>query len=92
MDEQHEGPEEVKPKPVAPDAWKEVVMGQASHPLLPPHPAPPEATEDELTAAAMEDPGDVATTEADASPTLWRVVVVMLIALVALAVVFRVIR
>jgi len=49
-------PEEPTAQPVAPNAWKPVIMGQVSGDLLPPHPGAPEATEDELTQAALSDP------------------------------------
>lgn len=73
-----------------PEAWKTVYMGQLSHDLVPFHPEPPEAPEDELTREAMEDPGDVTRADADGerAPTLWRLVVVVLVAVGALAIVF----
>ena len=88
MNEPPLNPETDGPRPVAPDAWKDVVMGQISHPLVPPHPEPAEAGEDDLTQAAMTDPADVAYQEGDPRPTFWRVVVVALIAVAALAIVF----
>jgi len=88
MNEPNPTPEEEGPRPAPPDAWKDVVMGQVSHPLVAPHPEPPEAGEDELTQAAMADPADVAYQQGDPRPTFWRVLVVVLIAVAALAVVF----
>ena len=65
-------------------------MGQISADLVPFHPAPPEASEDELTQAAMADPRDVNldTGHQAGSPTLWRLLTVLLVAVAALAVVF----
>jgi hypothetical protein len=63
-------------------------MGQASHDLLPPHPGPPEAPEDDLTREALEDPAAESREDEHTHPTLWRVVVLMLVALAALSVVF----
>ena len=88
MNEPNPTPGEDGPRPTPPDAWKDVVMGQVSHPLVAPHPEPAEAGEDELTQAAMADPADVAHQEGDPRPTFWRVLVVVLIAVAALAVVF----
>jgi len=78
------------PVPVAGDAWKPVVMGQVSGDLFPRHPEPPEAPLDELTEAALNDPANVAHQEGDSAPTFWRVLVVVLIAVAALAIVFRI--
>ena len=71
------------------DAWKPVIMGQVCGELLPPHPEPPEAPEDELTQAALSDPDGLDAQEHDPSPTLWRLVVLVLIAVGALSIVFR---
>ena len=87
MDEQGMDPEEA-PRP-DPEAWKPVVMGQLSGDLIPPHPEPPEAPEDELTEAALSDPMNVAYQEEDPHPTFWRVLVLVCIAVGALSIVFR---
>jgi hypothetical protein len=73
-----------------PEAWKTVYMGQLTQDLVPFHPEPPEAPEDELTRAAMEDPIDVTREDAhgESAPTLWRLITVIMIAVAALAVVF----
>lgn len=83
--------EQPLPEPPAQPAntWKPVIMGQVSGDLLPPHPGAPEASEDELTQAALSDPADVAYEEPDPHPTFWRVLVIVLIAVGALSVVFR---
>jgi hypothetical protein len=71
------------------DAWKLVYFGQISRDLVPYHPEPPEATEDELTRAALEDPDSVTRGEpGPVGPTLWRVLAVFAIAVGALALVF----
>ena len=81
-------PEE-KPKPVDKDAWKLVYFGQLSRDLVPYHPEPPEAPEDELTQAALSDPDSVTRGETAApGPTFWRVLVLMAIAIGSLALVF----
>ena len=71
------------------DAWKLVYFGQISRDLVPYHPEPPEAPEDELTRAALEDPDSVTRGEpGPVGPTLWRVLAVFAIAVGALALVF----
>jgi len=78
--------------PVAPgdkDAWKVVYFGQLSRDLVPYHPDPPEAPEDELTQAALSDPDSVTGAEAEPTgPTFWRVLVVVAVAIASLALVF----
>ena len=77
------------PAPKDRDAWKLVYFGQLSRDLVPYHPEPPEAPEDELTRAALEDPDSVTRGEAPhLAPTLWRVLAVLAIAVGALALVF----
>lgn len=69
------------------DAFKQVYLGQVSEPLVRPHPEPPEAEEDELTRAALADP----TTPFDvkrSEPSAWRLVAILLMAALALAIVF----
>ena len=80
---------ELGPPPKDKDAWKLVYFGQISRDLVPYHPEPPEAPEDELTRAALEDPDNVHRGEpAPVGPTLWRVLAVFAIAVGALALVF----
>jgi hypothetical protein len=77
------------PKPVDKDAWKLVYFGQLSRDLVPYHPDPPEAPEDELTQAALSDPDSVTRGEtATTGPTFWRVLTVVAIAIGSLALVF----
>jgi hypothetical protein len=76
-------------QPVDKDAWKLVYFGQVSRDLVPYHPDPPEAPEDELTQAALSDPESVTRDEgAPSTPTFWRVLVLMAVAIGALAFVF----
>ena len=77
------------PPPPDPEGWRTVVLGQVSRDILPPHPEPPEAEQDELTLAALSDPADVRREEGDPNPTFWRVLVVVLVAVAALSIVFR---
>jgi hypothetical protein len=77
------------PAPPDRDAWKTVYFGQLSRDLVPYHPEPPEAPEDELTQAALEDPDSVTRGEAPHTPpTLWRLLAVVTLAVTALALVF----
>jgi hypothetical protein len=89
-----EGPDLPEQAPAEPkadkDAWKLVYFGQLSRDLVPYHPDPPEAPEDELTRAALSDPDSVSRGEtgAETGPTFWRVLVVVAVAVGALALVF----
>lgn len=69
------------------DTYRKVMLGEVSDPLFPPHPGAPEAPEDELTQAALDDPG----TEPPVSqgqPTVWRIVALLAFAVIALSIVF----
>jgi hypothetical protein len=82
-------PAEQPVPPVDKDAWKLVYFGQLSRDLVPYHPDPPEAPEDELTRAALEDPDGATRGEVpDSGPTFWRVLVVVAVAIASLALVF----
>ena len=85
-------PEPSEPQPAGTkdrDAWKMVYFGQLSRDLVPYHPEPPEAPEDELTQAALEDPENVNRGEPlHTPPTLWRVLAVLAVAVAALGLVF----
>jgi hypothetical protein len=72
------------------DAWKLVYFGQISRDLVPFHPEPPEAPEDELTRAALSDPDSQTRGEPghDTRPTLWRLLAVLAVAVIALGLVF----
>lgn len=69
-------------------AWKRVTFGQIAEPLVPAHPEPPEASADELDQAALEDPSAATRDMVDTRPTLWRIVALIVLAVVALAIVF----
>ncbi len=81
---------EVPPPATDRDAWKLVYFGQISRDLVPYHPDPPEAPEDELTRAALADPDGPTLGERGlkAGPTFWRVLAVVAVAVISLAVVF----
>ncbi|MDR3672389.1 MAG: hypothetical protein P4L36_16190 [Holophaga sp.] len=86
-----EDPLDGTPPPAADkDAWKLVYFGQISRDLVPYHPDPPEAPEDELTQAALSDPDGATRGESGAgsAPTFWRLLVVLAVAVVSLALVF----
>jgi hypothetical protein len=70
------------------DGYRKVMFGEVSDPLIPPHPGAPEATEDDLTRAAMEDPAALRLDLPDPHPTLWRLVALIAFAVTALAIVF----
>ena len=75
--------------PVDRDAWKTVYFGQLSRDLVPYHPDPPEAPEDELTQMALADPDSVTRIEAtESAPTFWRLLTVVAVAVGSLALVF----
>lgn len=82
--------EDLGPTLGSPEPWKTVYFGQLSQDLVPYHPDPPEAPEDELTRAALEDERDVRRAPpADSSaPTFWRLITVVAVAVIALALVF----
>ena len=90
MSEPDGRPERLEPPlPKDKDAWKMVYFGQLSRDLVPYHPDPPEAPEDELTQAALTDPDSVTRGEPDGgAPTLWRLLAVVTVAVAALALVF----
>lgn len=70
------------------DTFRKVYLGQASDPLFPPHPAPPEAEEEALTRAALEDPAGLEDLAPIGRPSPWRLVAVLVIMIIALGVVF----
>ena len=70
------------------DSFRRVYLGQVSDPLVPPHPEAPEATEDELTREALEDPAQTVRDMTQLKPTLWRVVFLVGLGVLALAIVF----
>ena len=76
--------------PVDQDAWKTVYFGQLSRDLVPYHPDPPEAPEDELTQMALSDPDSVTRVDPgqEGAPTFWRLLTVVAVAVGSLALVF----
>jgi hypothetical protein len=75
-------------EPPQQDSFRRVYLGQVADPLVAPHPGNPEATEDELTQAALQDPATVVRDIPMLKPTLWRVVFLVVLAVFALAIVF----
>ncbi len=70
------------------DTYRKIVLGEVADPLFPPHPGVPETPGDELTRAALEDPAATQIHVGDPSPTVWRLVTLLVVAAAALAVVF----
>lgn len=104
MDEQHDGPESPALDPLQgdpetprsedlltpedPETWKRVVFGIGSRKVWPEHPEPAEAEEDELTRAAVEDPAAAHREHPGQPSTVWPVIFLVVIAVVALGIVF----
>nr|WP_320133013.1 hypothetical protein [uncultured Holophaga sp.] len=70
------------------DCFRQVYLGQVADPLFPPHPGPPETPMDELTRVALEDPAAHCLNIPNDEPTVWRVVFLILFAVLALGTVF----
>lgn len=70
------------------DGFRKVYFGEIADPLVAPHPEPPEASEDELTQAALMDTGHAYPEQTEPMPTAWRSVMLLLIGAGALAYVF----
>jgi hypothetical protein len=69
------------------DTFRKVYLGQVCDPLFPVYPEPAETPEDELTRLALEDP--LATEpEPQDRPTLWRLLLLVAVAVIALGIVF----
>ena len=85
----HEGVADPEQAILHQDTYRKVILGEVSDPLFPPHPGAPESSEDELTRAAMEDPAALAGEDGHAEPTVWRLIALLVFAVVALTVVFR---
>jgi hypothetical protein len=68
------------------DGYRHVIFGQLADGLIPPHQGEPEATEDDLSNAALSDTSTE--TENQNQPTIWRIVFVITLIAVALAIVF----
>ncbi len=83
------GPPDSGGEPAPQDTFRKIYFGQLSDPLLPEPEVPSSTPEDELTRAALEDPDAYQGEEIDPRPTSWRWVFLLLLAVGALAVVFR---
>ncbi len=70
------------------DTYRKLVLGEVADPLFPAHPGVPETPGDELTRAALEDPAALELHRPDHRPTTWRLVTLLVVAAVALAIVF----
>jgi len=75
---------EVHPK----DSFHRIIFGQVEEPLFPPPNAPSDTPEDDLTRAALNDPAAQTFDFHDSPPTLWRLVVLIIVVVAALAIVF----
>jgi hypothetical protein len=65
-----------------------VILGQASDPIFPAPSLPPEVSEEELTLRAMEDRGARMRNRRRPIPLLWRWLLLVILAVIALAIVF----
>lgn len=81
-------PSEPEDLPPPENTFRRVYFGQLSEPLVPDHPEPPEAEEDELTRAALTDPDASELSRPHTEPTPWRWVVLVLLAAGSLWVLF----
>lgn len=69
------------------DTYRKVLLGQASDPIFPPHPAPPEVSEEELAAQALSDPGACDRDAGRPVPPLWRWLFLVALALASVGIV-----
>ena len=88
MNKSDEAPEENGDIHVKQDTYRHVVFGQIADGLIPPHPDPPETTDDELSAAALSDPAASETDSQPYRPTIWRALFLVILAVVSLAILF----
>lgn len=70
------------------DSFHRIIFGQVEEPLFPAPDPPCDTTEDDLTRAALDDPAARTVDVQDSAPTLWRLVVLIILVVVALAIVF----
>ena len=87
-DEAGETPEEYSDIQVKQDAYRHVMFGQIADGIIPPHPDPPETTDDELSAAALSDPAASETDSQPYQPTIWRIVFLITLTAAVLAIIF----
>jgi len=83
-----EEPQDLEQTILHQDGYRKVMFGEVADPLFPPHPGAPESTEDELANAALEDPAASQLQVPHPHPTLWRLVILISIAVGALTIVF----
>jgi hypothetical protein len=70
------------------DSFHRIIFGQVEEPLFPAPDTPVDTPEDDLTRAALNDPAGHTVDIQETPPTLWRLVVLILLVVVALAIVF----
>lgn len=70
------------------DGFHKVIMGEIADPLVAPHPEPPEAEEDELTRAALEDGGKPFPDMPEDRVSPWRPIFLITLAAAALFYIF----
>lgn len=75
---------EIHPK----DSFHRIIFGQVEEPLFPAPDTRSDTPEDDLTRAALNDPAGHTIDIHETPPTLWRLVVLILVVVVALAIVF----
>ncbi|MGA2080796.1 MAG: hypothetical protein ABSH53_09340 [Holophaga sp.] len=69
------------------DAFRKVILGQASDPIFPAPSVPPEVSEEELTLQAMEDRGARMRNRLRPIPLIWRWLFLVVLAVIALTIV-----
>lgn len=69
------------------DAYRRVILGQASDPIFPPHPGPPEFSDEELTTAALADPFHPRRRRRWGFSPLWPLIGLVALALITLSLV-----
>lgn len=70
------------------DSFHRIIFGQVEEPLFPAPSVPSDTPEDDLTRAALNDPAARTFDIHDTPPTLWRLVVLIILVVAALAIVF----
>ena len=70
------------------DSFHRIIFGQVEEPLFPAPNIPSGTPEDDLTRAALNDPAAHTVDIQETPPTLWRLVVLIILVVVALAIVF----
>jgi len=75
---------EIHPK----DSFHRIIFGQVEEPLFPAPDAPSDMPEDDLTRAALNDPAAHTFDIDETPPTLWRLVLLIIVVVAALAIVF----